>query len=58
MIDALIVNDIADMDHAFDIFGNLHKRAELFELRDRAFDDRADRDISSPLRPMDRPEPV
>ena len=58
MIDALLVDDIADMDHAFDIFGHLHERAELLELRDRPFDDRADRDSSSPRRPTDRPAPA
>ena len=43
MIDALLVHDVADMDHAFDILGHLHERAELLELRHRPFDDRADR---------------
>ena len=43
MIDPLLVHDVADVNHAFDVFGHLHKRAELLELRDRAFHDRPDR---------------
>ena len=35
MIDPFIVHDIADMDHAFDIVGNLDESAELLELRHR-----------------------
>ena len=58
MIDALLVHDVADMNHAFDIFGHLHERAELLELRNRPFDDRADRDTSSPRHPTDRPVPA
>src|SRR5450432_1889001 len=41
-VDALFGSDVADVDHAFDAFGELHERAELGEIRDPAFDGGAD----------------
>ena len=43
MIDALLGADFADMDHALDAFGKLHKGPKLGEVGHRPFDRRARR---------------
>ena len=42
MVDAAVGDDFADVDEAFDAFGELHERAEFHHAGDRAFDRRAD----------------
>ena len=51
MIDALVGADFADVDQAFDAFGDLDKGAEGHDLGDRAFDLRADGKLAGDVGP-------
>ena len=51
MIDALVGADFADVDQAFDAFGELHEGAELHDLGDGAFDLRADGEFAADVGP-------
>ena len=51
MIEAAVGDDLADVDEAVDAFGDLHECAEVHDLRDGAFDLRADGESAFDVEP-------